>query len=57
MACLFLHTSSLERLLAELAGIISESLSSILQPGIIVVQTVFAEVRPQHFSRSEELQL
>lgn len=38
-------------------GIVSESLGSILQRGVVVVQTVFAEVRLQHFSRGEQLQL
>jgi hypothetical protein len=56
MACLFLHTSSLKRLFAELAGIVSESPGS-FQRGIVVVQTVSQKVRLEHFSRSEQLQL
>jgi hypothetical protein len=39
-AGLHLHTSNrLERLFAELAGIVSESPGSILQRGIVMVQT------------------
>jgi hypothetical protein len=57
-ADLHLHTSNrLERLFAELAGIVSESLGSFLHRGIVLVQTVFAKVRIQHFPRGEELQL
>jgi hypothetical protein len=52
VAGLHLHTSNrLERLFAELAGIVSESPGAILQQSIVVVQTVSQKRRQYFFAR------